>query len=43
MISLQGYFGCTIGKARQAAKTEIEKIKMREKTMKELVNEVAKM
>jgi len=37
-----GYFGCTIGKARQAAKTEIEKIKMKEKTMRELVNEVAK-
>jgi len=37
-----GYFGCTIGKARQAAKTEIEKIKMKEMPMRELVKEVAK-
>jgi len=38
----QGYFGCTVGKARQAAKTEIEKIKMKELSMRELVKEVAK-
>jgi len=25
---MQGYFGATIGKAKQAAKTEIEKIKV---------------
>lgn len=25
----QGYYGCAIGKAKQAAKTEIEKIKVR--------------
>jgi len=37
-----GYFGCTVGKARQAAKTEIEKIKMRDMLMKDLVKEVAK-
>lgn len=37
-----GYYGCTIGKAKQAAKTEIEKIKMGDKTMKELTKEVAK-
>jgi len=37
-----GYFGCTIGKARQAAKTEIEKIKMKEMPIRELVKEVAK-
>jgi len=37
-----GYFGCTVGKAKQAAKTEIEKIKMKEMPMQELVKEVAK-
>jgi 20S proteasome subunit alpha 7 len=37
-----GYFGCTVGKAKQAAKTEIEKIKMKEMSMKDIVKEVAK-
>jgi 20S proteasome subunit alpha 7 len=37
-----GFFGCTIGKAKQAAKTEIEKIKMKEMPIKDLVKEVAK-
>ena len=27
-LSFQGYYGCAIGKAKQAAKTEIEKIKV---------------
>ncbi|XP_032804288.1 proteasome subunit alpha type-3 [Petromyzon marinus] len=37
-----GYWGCAIGKAKQAAKTEIEKLQMKEMTCKELVKEVAK-
>jgi len=37
-----GYFGCSIGKAKQSAKTEIEKIKFREMSCKELINEAAK-
>uniref|UniRef100_A0A673MDS9 Proteasome subunit alpha type-3 n=1 Tax=Sinocyclocheilus rhinocerous TaxID=307959 RepID=A0A673MDS9_9TELE len=37
-----GYWGCAIGKARQAAKTEIEKLQMKEMTCRELVKEVAK-
>jgi len=37
-----GFLGCAIGKAKQAAKTEIEKLKLKELTTKELVNEAAK-
>uniref|UniRef100_A0A7N8XJP5 Proteasome subunit alpha type n=1 Tax=Mastacembelus armatus TaxID=205130 RepID=A0A7N8XJP5_9TELE len=37
-----GYWGCAIGKAKQAAKTEIEKLQMKEMTCRELVKEVAK-
>ncbi|XP_015747573.1 PREDICTED: uncharacterized protein LOC107327342 isoform X2 [Acropora digitifera] len=37
-----GYHGCSIGKAKQAAKTEIEKLKMKDMTCEELVKEVAK-
>ncbi|AWP16851.1 Proteasome subunit alpha type [Scophthalmus maximus] len=37
-----GYWGCAIGKAKQAAKTEIEKLQMRDMTCRELVKEVAK-
>jgi len=37
-----GYHGCSIGKAKQAAKTEIEKLKTEELTCEELVKEVAK-
>uniref|UniRef100_A0A8C4QIQ0 Proteasome subunit alpha type n=1 Tax=Eptatretus burgeri TaxID=7764 RepID=A0A8C4QIQ0_EPTBU len=37
-----GYWGCAIGKAKQAAKTEIEKLEMKNLTCKELVKEVAK-
>ncbi|CAH3196900.1 unnamed protein product, partial [Porites evermanni] len=37
-----GYHGCAIGKAKQAAKTEIEKLKMKDMTCQELVKEVAK-
>ena len=28
MFTVQGYFGCATGKARQSAKTEIEKLKV---------------
>ncbi|KAL5008654.1 hypothetical protein ScPMuIL_014235 [Solemya velum] len=37
-----GYHGCAIGKAKQAAKTEIEKLKMRDVSITDLVKEVAK-
>nr|OQV22188.1 Proteasome subunit alpha type-3 [Hypsibius exemplaris] len=37
-----GYFGCTAGKAQQAAKTEIEKLKMAEMTCEEIARRAAK-
>ncbi|KAK5917525.1 hypothetical protein CgunFtcFv8_012408 [Champsocephalus gunnari] len=37
-----GYWGCAIGKAKQAAKTEIEKLQMKDMTCREVVKEVAK-
>lgn len=37
-----GYYGCAAGKAKQNAKTEIEKLKLENMTMKEAVKEVAK-
>lgn len=37
-----GYHGCAIGKAKQTAKTEIEKLKMKDMTMQDLVKEVAR-
>lgn len=37
-----GYLGCAIGKAKQAAKTEIEKLKLSQLTCKELIKEAAK-
>lgn len=37
-----GYYGCAIGKAKQNAKTEIEKIKMKDMSVHDLVKEVAK-
>lgn len=42
-ISIQGYFGCAIGKAKQAAKTEIEKLTLKDMTSDQLVKEAAKM
>lgn len=39
----QGYFGCAIGKAKQTAKTEIEKLNLKSMTCKELIKEAAKM
>lgn len=37
-----GYHGCALGKAKQNAKTEIEKLKLENMTCKEAVKEVAK-
>lgn len=37
-----GYWGCTAGKASQAAKTEVEKLKTKEMSCKELLKEAAK-
>ncbi|CAD5123347.1 DgyrCDS11701 [Dimorphilus gyrociliatus] len=37
-----GYWGAAIGKAKQNAKTEMEKLKVKDMTMKELIKEVAK-
>jgi 20S proteasome subunit alpha 7 len=42
-VCFQGYFGCAVGKAKQAAKTEIEKLKLPDMTCKELVKEAARM
>jgi len=37
-----GYFGCTAGKGRLAAKTEMEKLKLSEMTCREAVKEIAR-
>ncbi|XP_071440783.1 proteasome subunit alpha type-3 [Hetaerina americana] len=37
-----GYFGCAVGKAKQAAKTEIEKLKLQDMSCRELVKEAAR-
>ncbi|CAG2166845.1 unnamed protein product [Oppiella nova] len=37
-----GYFGCAIGKAKQAAKTELEKLKLKDMTARQLIKEAAK-
>lgn len=37
-----GYFGCSTGKAKQNAKTEIEKLKMKDMSIRDIVKEVAK-
>jgi len=39
----QGYFGCAIGKGRQLARTEIEKLKLSELTCREVLKEVSRM
>lgn len=43
ILILQGYYGCAAGKAKQNAKTEIEKLKLENMTCKEAIKEVAKM
>lgn len=37
-----GYFGCAVGKAKQSAKTEIEKLKLDNMSCRELVKEAAR-
>ncbi|XP_070156496.1 proteasome subunit alpha type-3 isoform X2 [Polyergus mexicanus] len=37
-----GYYGCAVGKAKQSAKTEIEKLKLPEMSSKDLVKEAAR-
>jgi len=37
-----GYYGCSLGKAKQAAKTEMEKIKFKDMTCRDLIKEAAK-
>jgi len=37
-----GFFGCAIGKAKQAARTEIEKLKLKELPCNQLIKEAAK-
>ena len=39
----QGYYGVAVGKGRQAAKTELEKLKLGEITCREAVKAIAKM
>lgn len=43
MINFKGNHGCATGKAKQSAKTEIEKLKLGQMTCKELAKEAAKM
>jgi 20S proteasome subunit alpha 7 len=38
-----GYHGCAIGKAKQAAKTEIEKLNLKDMTCRELIDHAARM
>ena len=40
--TVRGYFGCAVGKGKQNAKTEIEKLDMGSLTCRELIKEVAK-
>ncbi|XP_063217859.1 proteasome subunit alpha type-3 [Bacillus rossius redtenbacheri] len=37
-----GYYGCAVGKAKQAAKTEIEKLKLQDLSCRDLVKEAAR-
>lgn len=43
LISYQGYNGAAVGKGRQLAKTELEKLKLSELTTREAVYEAARM
>lgn len=40
---MKGYRGCAIGKGRQLARTEIEKLKLEEMTAEEALVEAARM
>lgn len=39
----QGYKGCAIGKNKQGAKTELEKLKFSEVSARDLIKEAARM
>lgn len=41
--STKGYYGCAVGKGKQAAKTEIEKLKFDELSIHDCVKHVARM
>ncbi len=43
VVVMQRYFGTAVGKGRQAAKTEIERLKLDEITCEQGVTELAKM
>ena len=43
LAHVQRFFGTAVGKGRQAAKTEIERLKLREIACEQGINEVAKM
>jgi len=43
LLSPQKFFGAAVGKGRQGAKTEIEKLKLTETTCDDAVKEMAKM
>ena len=43
LTSVKGYRGAAVGKGRQLAKTELEKLKFSELTMREAVMEAARM
>ena len=43
VLGAQRFFGTAVGKGRQAAKTEIERLKLGELTCEQGINEVAKM
>jgi 20S proteasome subunit alpha 7 len=42
-LPIQRYFGTAVGKGRQAAKNEIEKLKLQEMTCRQAVFEVVKL
>ena len=43
ILSIKGYKGCAIGKNKQAAKTELEKLKYADTSCKDLIKEAARM
>jgi hypothetical protein len=43
LTNQQGYYGTAAGKGKQAAKGELEKLKLTEMTVRQAVKEVAKM
>lgn len=43
VLFFQEYEGCAIGKAKQNAKTELEQLKLKDLSVKELIKEAARM